>query len=420
MSRLPAELAPLFTPPDDYRGDFGSYKSLLEFYDGRPVKTAADWPARRGEILDAWRGIMGAWPPVKEAPAVEVVSEERREPFTQRKLRLDVAVDEPWVGYLLVPDEIPARSQTVQTARQEPRPPSSSRGADPFAGGRAPREPGSPNDPDDLNGRASCRAGDDVAKRPLAPAARRGEPGPFPAVLVPFYDAETGAGLAGKEYRDFGRQLTKRGFVSLSIGLDPWPFRGIQRVGTQPLSALGWVAANCLHALANMPEVDPARIGIVGHSYGGKWAMFAACLYETFACGVWSDPGIAFDETRPNVNYWEPWYLGFEPGRARERGIPTPENPRTGAYETLVERGHDLHELQALMAPRPFLVSGGAEDQPERWQPLNRVREVYDLLDAPGRVGMTNREHHSPNAESNEVIYRFFEHWLGNASEFRL
>ena len=27
-----------------------------------------------------------------------------------------------------------------------------------------------------------------------------------------------------------------------------------------------------------MREVDPERIGIIGLSYGGKWAMFASCL----------------------------------------------------------------------------------------------------------------------------------------------
>ena len=33
-------------------------------------------------------------------------------------------------------------------------------------------------------------------------------------------------------------------------------------------------------------------------------------------------PSFSSDESRPNVNYWEPWYLGFEPGKeARERGI---------------------------------------------------------------------------------------------------
>jgi len=50
------------------------------------------------------------------------------------------------------------------------------------------------------------------------------------------------------------------------------------------------VAANCLTALSQTPEVDPERIGIIGLSYGGKWSMFASCLDERFACAVWSTP----------------------------------------------------------------------------------------------------------------------------------
>ena len=59
--------------------------------------------------------------------------------------------------------------------------------------------------------------------------------------------------------------------------------------------------------------------------------MFASCLYEKFACGIWSDPGIVFDESRPNVNYWEPWYLGLAAGQKRKPGVVTATNPRTGA-----------------------------------------------------------------------------------------
>ena len=62
------------------------------------------------------------------------------------------------------------------------------------------------------------------------------------------------------------------------------------------------------------------RVGELGHSYGGKRAPFASCLHEEFACGVWSDPGVVSDEGRPNVNYWEPWYLDPEPGRTRKPG----------------------------------------------------------------------------------------------------
>lgn len=244
--------------------------------------------------------------------------------------------------------------------------------------------------------------------------------GPFPAVLVVYYDAETGVGL-GKEYRDFALQLARRGFVTLSIGTPDFcslnaPYKPLCETQFQPLSALAYVAANCHTALAGLEQVDPERIGVMGHSYGGKWAMFASCLYDKFACAAWSDPGIVFDESRSNVNYWEPWYLGYESDRQRQRGVPSEANPRTGAYKDLMQEGHDLHELHALMAPRPFFVSGGAEDTPERWKALNHTIAVNKLLGHENRVAMANRKGHAPTPESNEQIYVFFESFLKGAN----
>jgi hypothetical protein len=237
--------------------------------------------------------------------------------------------------------------------------------------------------------------------------------GPFPAVLVVFYEARTGIGQGKEKGRDFALQLARRGFVTLSLGSAPatyYPSK--EKAQLQPLSFHAYVAANCASALANLPAVDPRRIGVVGHSYGGKWALFAACLYDRLACAAWSDPGVVFDETRPNVNYWEPWYLGYEPGRERKPGVPTEQNPRTGPYRKLVEAGHDLHELHALMAPRPFLVSGGSEDPPQRWRALQHAVAVNRLLGYEGRVAMTNRPGHAPTEESNELLCLFFEHFL--------
>ena len=346
---LPPALAPAFRPPPELENDFGDYRPVLTFDDGTKVQSADDWPRRRKEILDTWTGLMGQWPPLIERPKVEYLAKERREDFTQHRVRVETAPGRTGDGYLLVPDG----------------------------------------------------------------------PGPFPAVLVVFYDPETSIGLKG-ERRDFAYQLTTRGFVTLSIGSpggdsrDPPTRGGEKQAPLQPLSYLAYVAANCHTALAQLPQVDPKRIGVTGHSYGGKWAMFAACLDDRFACGAWSDPGVAFDEQRPNVNYWEPWYLGYDPDlpKQRDRGVITPERPRTGAYKRMIEGKHDLHEVQALMAPRPFLVSGGSEDPPERWRALNHARAVNKLLGHDDRVGMTNRPKHDPTEESNERLYEFFEHFL--------
>ena len=182
----------------------------------------------------------------------------------------------------------------------------------------------------------------------------------------------------------------------------------------QPLSYLAYVAANAHTMLSQREDVDPARIGVVGHSYGGKWSMFAGALYEKFAAVVVSDPGVVFDEARPNVNYWEPWYLGYAPGPVlRPRGPLSGEHGRVGPYKTMIETKTDLHELHALICPRPFLVSGGAEDQPERWKALNHALAVNKLLGVEGRVGMSNRPEHKISPEASEQIAAFFVSFLG-------
>ncbi len=244
--------------------------------------------------------------------------------------------------------------------------------------------------------------------------------GPFPAVFVPFYDPETSIGLSDKPFRDFAWQLSQRGFVSLAIGSPGGDARKpalSAQARCQPLSYLGYIAANAWNALASMDVVDATRIGIVGHSYGGKWAMFGSCLYDKYACAVWSDPGIVFDETRQSINYQEPWYLGLDATVTRKPGLVRDDSPRTGAYKTLIDLNHNLHELHALMAPRPFLVSGGEEDPPKRWEALNHAIAVNKILGFDGRVAMTNRATHSPSEESNEQVYQFFQHWLAKKHE---
>ncbi|HUG93276.1 MAG TPA: sialidase [Planctomycetaceae bacterium] len=342
-------IAPYFAPPEHYADDYGEFRSPLKFDDGRPVTNAREWAKRREEILRTWHELLGPWPEMIERPEVEYVKQEPRDGFVQHTVRFDMAPGHPTTGYILVP----------------------------------------------ANARA---AAEDAGRRP--------------AVLVVFYEPETGVGLKG-ERLDFARQLARRGFVTLSIGMGAslyYPNRDAAQL--QPLSALAYAAANAWHVLAARDDVDPERIGIVGHSYGSKWTMFASCLYERFACAVWCDGGIVFDEKRANVNYWEPWYLGYEGPEFRRAGIPSETNPRTGAYKRLIAEGRDLHELHALMAPRPFLVSGGSEDPPERWRALNHTVAVNRLLGHENRVAMTNRPTHSPTPESNEQIYAFFEHFL--------
>jgi hypothetical protein len=352
------KLEPFAQPPEEFAGKFGLYRSPLKFADNSLAKTPADWARRREEIQKTWHKRLGAWPALVEKPTVKKLETIERDGYTQFKVQVQIHPDGKHVdGYLLVP-----------TGR-----------------------------------------------------------GPFPAVLVPFYEPLTSIGQGAKGRgvgtHDYGLQLVKRGFVTLSIGtpgsldkLGGDTRDALVKVGQelrrQPLTLLAYVASNCLTALAQLAEVDPKRIGIIGLSYGGKWSMFASCLDERFACAVWSDPGIVFNEKDANCNYWEPWYLGYDPKVQRKEGIPSTTNPRTGLYKELLEAGEDLVDLHALMAPRPVLVSGGVQDPPRNWQALNHLVAVNTMLGHKNRAFLTKRKTHVPTAEALELELVFLEYFL--------
>jgi len=352
---IPNKIAPLFSPPGKFGTHYGKFRSLLEFYNGKPVNMPEDWHHRRKEILACWNDLMGHWSSLMENQKGEIIETKKRENFNQHRFKFYITPTQKTQGYLLIP----------------------------------------------------------LGK------------GKHPAVITVYYEPESAIGM-GKKHRDFAYQLTKRGFVTLSIGTTDSTksktyslyYPNLEEARVQPLSLLAYGAANAWHVLSNRPEVDSKRIGIMGHSFGGKWAMFASCLFERFACAVWSDPGIVFDESRPDVNYWEPWYLGYHKPPWRKRGIITDQNPARGLYPKLIAEGYDLHELHALMAPRPFLVSGGSEDPPKRWIALNHTIEINRLLGFENRVAMSNRKEHAPNPVSNEQIYLFFEHFLKQEGSF--
>lgn len=357
------QIEPFTHPPAEFADKLGPYRSPLKFDDGSEVKSADDWPRRRKEIFEKWQRRLGAWPPLVERPTVTEIESAEREGYTERHVHVQVGPQRAFAdGYLCLP---------------------------------------------------------------------KGE-GPFPAVLVPFYEPLTsiGRGEKGHGTHDYGLQLVRRGFVTLSIGtpaaldeLGGDTRKLLVKAGVetrrQPLTMLAYVAANCHTALAQMPQVDSRRIGIIGLSYGGKWSMFASCLYDQFACAVWSDPGIVFNEQNANVNYWEPWYLGYEPNVERKPGIPSAENPRTGLYKELIEAGDDLVGLHALMAPRPLLVSGGTEDPPRNWQALNHLMAANKLLGYENRVAMTARPTHVPTAEALAIEVAFLEYWLRATSRYK-
>lgn len=346
-----SEISTYFQPPLAYKEQYGDYKSFLIDEEGKAIRTKSAWKEQSNKIRSKWMQQMGEWPDLLSDQQLKYIDSAQRDGYTEYIVAFNWLPNQETRGYLLVPNK----------------------------------------------------------------------KGKKPAVLTVFYEPETAIGQ-GKEDRDFALQLCKRGFITLSIGTTETTnnktyslyYPSINNAQIQPLSTLAYAAANAWYVLANLKEIDDTKIGIMGHSYGGKWAMFASCLFDKFACAVWSDPGIVFDENKGSgVNYWEPWYLGYYPppweNAWRKTGLI---EGAKGLYPKLMESKQDLHELHALMAPRPFLVSGGSSDPVERWEPLNHSIRLNKLLGFKNRVAMTNRKEHSPNAESNRQANLFFEYFL--------
>ena len=97
------ELVDCFEPPEQFREDYGDYRSPLVFNDGRRVRHASDWPQRREEIRLQWQELLGEWPAVITQPEVEVVATATRGELVQHTVRFRWTPQERTTGYLLLP-----------------------------------------------------------------------------------------------------------------------------------------------------------------------------------------------------------------------------------------------------------------------------------------------------------------------------
>ncbi|MCX6624096.1 MAG: acetylxylan esterase, partial [Acidobacteria bacterium] len=153
-----------------------------------------------------------------------------------------------------------------------------------------------------------------------------------------------------------------------------------------------WVAdaKRIVDFVETLPDADPARIGIIGHSLGGKMALYAAAFEPRIGAAVSSELGIGFEFS----NYEDYWYLG-----ERVKSAPA---------------GTDQHELIGLMAPRPFLLIGGdTYDGDKSWHYINAARAVYKAYGKPEHTGMFNHHKgHTPTEEAVRAAFDWLDHWL--------
>ena len=328
--------------PSGYETATGSLSGLLTPSGADRITTADGWEDRRAQVLAKWEDILGMRhaPKLEGAPKVRLIREYEMDAYTGRLMYIQVEPDHWEKIYLQLP--------------------------------------------------------------------RRALSKPSPVVIVPYYDVDTPAAqnMGGKLYspasvRSFANLAVRSGYIAVAVrwfgeGYTVGYAEAVAELNRRHpgLSGLGkWVSdARCLlDWLYTLPEVDRDNIGIIGHSLGGKMAMYAAAFEPRITVAVGSDHGIGLEFS----NYEDYWYLD---DTIRRR------DPAT-----------DHHELLGLIAPRPFMLIGGENtDTDESWHFINEARKVYSLYGQPDNISFFNhRTGHTPTPESVSLALRWLERFLG-------
>ena len=231
---------------------------------------------------------------------------------------------------------------------------------------------------------------------------------PLPVMIVPFYDVDTpaAADLGGRSYGQgsgvnaYAYTAAQHGYLAVAVRWFGESYGESYSEAVANLvmrhsgsTGLGkWVAdaRRVVDFIETLPDADASRIGIIGHSLGGKMALYAAAFEPRIRAAVSSELGVGFKMS----NYDDYWYLGDKLASA--------------------PAGTDQHELIALIAPRPFLLIGGDEyDKQDSWHYINAARAVYELSGHGRNIGYFNHHKgHTPTPEAVSAAFDWLDHFL--------
>jgi pimeloyl-ACP methyl ester carboxylesterase len=323
-----------------------------------PIRTAADWQHRRAHILDGMQEVMGVLPHPKSPVPLDVQTEEehKEDGYTRRKIAYHT--DDPKTrthAWLLLP-----------------LPPGESRG-----------EGASPT----------------VPKR-------------VPAVLCLHQTTRNGkdspVGLTDRPTLHYAKELAKRGYVTIS---PDYPSFGDSK--NYDFDADDYVSGTmkaiydntrAIDVLQSLPEVDPNRIGCIGHSLGGHNTLFTAAFDKRIKAAVTS---CGFTSSHK--------YMGGDlKGWASPRYMPLIKTRYNLSPDQVP---FDFAEVITAIAPRAvFVVAPLHDDNFEIsgvHDVLNAAGPIYKLLGAPENLQAVHPDsaHDFPDAE-RKLSYEFIDRFL--------
>lgn len=315
---MPDPLDGLQTPPAALPRGTTRPAPLLFDPQHQPITTPEAWAARRAMIRDAWTAYLGTIPVPRVAPTLTVLEEDRPEGVLRQRVRYEAEPGLPVEAYLLrpAPDEAPSDT----------------------------RRPG--------------------------------------VVVLHSTTADTirqPAGLAGTPEKHIGLHLARRGYVTFCPGNFLWQYGSARNLkeavawlnGRRPrvtgMAKMLFDAIRAVDVLAALPDVDPDRLGAIGHSLGAKEVLYLAAFDERIRATVSSEGGIGMSYS----NWDASWYLG--------------ETIRRPGF------GMDHGQVLSLIAPRAFLLIGGdSADGAWSWPYIEANLPVWSLLGAPKALGLLN------------------------------
>lgn len=228
----------------------------------------------------------------------------------------------------------------------------------------------------------------------------------LPAVVVPYYFVE---GTIGRELDGtplphcagiaFAADLAKRGFVCITADAYHLTYLRSSKPRSDfcrwsetasafngdwlEWSGIGKLAFDThllVDVLVSDPRVDSSRIGIMGHSLGGKVAFYAGCTDPRIRVIVASDWGAGWDSTNWNA----PWYWG---GRK---------------LAELKTAGVTHADLYRFCGRKPFLLIAGHDDS-------EASREMFAREGCRNFAFLNHATGHRPPHDAIEAGYEFLE-----------
>jgi len=363
--------------PDEIRRDYESKKErynpapagrmvLLREMNAHPASwlwkeplSAGMWESERRRILAGVRRLAGSPSATRVALDPQILSEEDMGNYIRRKVSIQVQPGDRMPAYLLIPKARRARVPAVICMYGT----TSGAGKDTTVGISG-RKPGTPPKRNPAFALDVVEAGFVAFAADYLRDGERIKPGRAPYDTTDFYNQFPEWSIVGKD---------------------------------------AWDNSRAVDYLQTLDFVDPEKIGMMGHSYGGHSTIFAAALEPRIRVVVSNGPVSDF------LHHGAHW--GAPKGGRNSQSLP---GMRPYVLDHTLPIPVTFYEFSALIAPRPLLVGEAVgERRPMEEENYAAVGLVYKALGYADRV----RYHwyagdHDTPPEARDAAMDWFRRWF--------